>query len=175
MKYLIVVDMQNDFITGSLANKDAELIVEKVVDKIDNFDSEGCVLFTFDTHNKDYLKTLEGSQIPEHCIYGTTGWELNPKIADAYERRFENFELVESIEKPTFGFINWKDYIKDENPEIEIIGICTDICVISNAVILRALFKDSKITVYSSCCAGTTPENHNNALNTMNQLQIEIL
>ena len=168
MKYLIVVDMQVDFITGSLGSKMAEDIVPNVVDKVKSFD--GKVIFTRDTHFEDYMDTQEGRNLPvEHCIKGTGGWqvcdELKPYVNDV-------------VDKITFGSIDLPQILKDygeEIDEIELCGLCTDICVISNAMILKAAFPEVKIIVDSSCCAGVSEESHNNALNAMKGVQIEII
>lgn len=164
MKTLIVIDMQNDFIDGSLGTKEAVAIVDKVKKKIDEYENNGDeIIFTRDTHQKDYLETPEGRKLPvEHCIEGTHGWE----IADGLER-----ENAKYINKPTFGYTGWNSV---EFEEIELVGLCTDICVVSNALILKAQFPHAKISVDSSCCAGVTPESHNCALETMKMCQIEI-
>jgi nicotinamidase/pyrazinamidase len=167
MKYLIVVDMQNDFIDGALGTPEAKKIVEKAVDKIKNFD--GKVLFTQDTHDDNYLKTQEGKNLPVvHCIKGTPGWEIRKEIAEAAEG-------VDSFEKVTFGSIELAEYLANKQIDsIELIGICTDICVISNALLLKAYFPEVPIVVDASCCAGVTPESHQNALAAMKVCQIEV-
>lgn len=164
MKYLIVVDMQKDFITGSLGSKLAEAIVPNVVEKVKGYD--GKVIFTRDTHFADYLNTLEGKKLPvTHCIKDTDGWhicdELKP-YADVV------------IDKVTFGSVDLPKMITDAD-EIELCGLCTDICVISNAMILKASFPEVKISVDSKCCAGVSIESHNTALDAMRAVQIEIL
>lgn len=163
-KTLIVIDMQNDFIDGALGTKEAVAIVDNVKKKIDEYEKNGDeVIFTRDTHQKDYLETPEGKKLPvEHCIEGTKGWE----IADGLER-----ENARYINKPTFGYTGWSS---KNFEEIELVGLCTDICVVSNALILKAQFPDTKISVDSSCCAGVTPETHKAALETMKMCQIEI-
>ncbi len=171
-KILIVVDMQNDFINGSLGTKEAETIVDKAVEKINNF--KGDIFVTFDTHFDNYMETQEGKKLPvSHCIKGTNGWELNEKIEKALENRNHT-----KIEKLTFGSVELPELIRkkfgDGEKEIELIGLCTDICVVSNALILKANFKEDKISVDSSCCAGVTPESHNAAIETMKMCQIEI-
>ncbi len=163
MKYLIVVDMQNDFITGSLGSEMARVIVPNVVQKVKNFD--GRVIFTRDTHFTDYMSTQEGKNLPvEHCIKDTDGWqicdELKPYVKDV-------------VDKITFGSIDLPQMINDAE-KIEICGLCTDICVISNAFILKATFPEAQITVDSSCCAGVSVESHTTALNAMKAVQIEV-
>ena len=163
MKYLIVVDMQVDFITGSLGSKLAESIVPNVVEKVKNFD--GKVIFTRDTHFADYMNTQEGKKLPvEHCIKDTDGWQICDEL-----KPYVN----EVVDKITFGSIDLPQMITDAD-EIELCGLCTDICVISNAMILKATFPEVKITVDSSCCAGVSVESHNNALDAMKAVQIEV-
>lgn len=176
MKILVVVDMQNDFIDGALGTKEALAIVPKVAEKIKNFD--GKVFYTRDTHEASYLETQEGRKLPvPHCIRGTRGWELHPEI--------EALRKDEPVDKPTFGSIELgyaiKEYMieqgvlgKDMVESITFVGLCTDICVISNAIIMKAMFPELSIRVDASCCAGTTPENHENALAAMKMCQIEI-
>lgn len=168
MKYLIVVDMQVDFINGALGSDLAVAIVPNVVEKVKSFD--GKVIFTRDTHFKDYMNTQEGKNLPvPHCIKDTDGWQICDELkpyADVI------------IDKLTFGSIELPDFIKSFNEpieKIELCGLCTDICVISNAVVLKAAFPEVPIAVDSSCCAGVTVESHNNALNAMKVLQIEII
>jgi len=163
MKYLIVVDMQNDFITGTLGSKLAEAIVSNVVEKVKNYD--GKVIFTRDTHFADYMQTQEGRKLPvEHCIKDTDGWqicdELKPFVNDV-------------VDKITFGSVDLPKMITDAD-EIELCGLCTDICVISNAMILKATYPEVKITVDSTCCAGVSLESHNTALDAMKAVQIEV-
>ena len=167
MKYLIVVDMQVDFINGSLGSALAMAIVPNVVEKVKNYN--GKVIFTRDTHFKEYLQTQEGRNLPvEHCIKDTKGWEICEELKPYVEK---------VIDKITFGSIDLPEIIKDygeEIEEIELCGLCTDICVISNAMLLKANFPEVKISVDASCCAGVTIESHNNALNAMKAVQIEI-
>ena len=168
MKYLIVVDMQTDFITGSLSSDAAEAIVSAVVDKVKKFD--GNVIFTRDTHFEDYLQTQEGRNLPvEHCIKNTDGWQICDEL-----KPYANIV----VDKVTFGSIDLPDIIKNfgENIEkIELCGLCTDICVISNAMILKAAFPEVPIAVDSKCCAGVSKENHNTALDAMRAVQIEVI
>ena len=164
MKYLIVVDMQVDFITGSLGSNLAEAIVPNVVEKVKNFD--GKVIFTRDTHYADYMQTQEGKKLPvEHCIKDSDGWqickELKPFVTDV-------------VDKITFGSVDLPKMITDAD-EIELCGLCTDICVISNAMILKATYPEVKITVDSNCCAGVSVESHNTALDAMKAVQIDII
>lgn len=168
MKYLIVVDMQVDFINGALGSDLAVAIVPNVVEKVKSFD--GKVIFTRDTHFKDYMNTQEGKNLPvPHCVKDTDGWQICDELkpyADVI------------IDKLTFGSIELPNFIKSFNEpieKIELCGLCTDICVISNAVVLKAAFPEVPIAVDSSCCAGVTVESHNNALNAMKVLQIEII
>ena len=165
MRTLIVVDMQNDFIDGSLGTKEAQAIVPNVVAKIREYQANGDqIIYTRDTHGEDYLETPEGKKLPvRHCIKGTEGWKIAEKvqIADA-----------EIIDKPTFGWIHWGDRSFDE---IELVGLCTDICVVSNALILKAQFPEVPITVDAACCAGVTPESHAAAIMTMKMCQIDVI
>ena len=168
MKYLIVVDMQNDFITGSLGSELAERIVPAVVEKVKNFD--GKVIFTKDTHFSDYIKTQEGRKLPvQHCIKDTDGWQICDELK-AY--------AVDVVDKITFGSVDLPKILNgygEDIEEIELCGLCTDICVISNAMILKASFPEAKIIVDGKCCAGVSPESHKTALEAMKAVQIEIL
>ncbi len=161
---LIVVDMQNDFIDGSLGTKEAQAIVENVKKKIEQYRANGDeIIFTRDTHQADYLQTPEGKELPvEHCIEGTHGWEIA-----------EGIDIPDClhIDKPTFGWTKWNQYNFET---IELVGLCTDICVVSNALILKAYFPEAEISVAASCCAGVTPESHEAALTTMKMCQIQI-
>ena len=165
MKTLIVVDMQNDFIDGSLGTKEAVAIVPNVKKKIKEYEANGDrVIFTQDTHDANYLCTNEGKHLPvEHCIVGTHGWE----IADGLE-----VDNCDYVSKPTFGWKHWGNYRFEE---IELVGLCTDICVVSNALILKAMYPEIPITVDASCCAGVTPESHKAALLTMKMCQINVI
>lgn len=166
MKTLIVIDCQNDFIDGALGTPEAQAIVPNVKKKIQEYDArEDAIVFTRDTHFENYLETNEGKNLPvEHCIMGTHGWQ----IADGLEVPYARY-----INKPTFGWLGWKPL--DFEDEVEIIGLCTDICVVSNALILKAMFPEIKITVDASCCAGVTPESHKAALQTMKMCQINVI
>lgn len=164
-KTLIVIDMQNDFITGSLGTKQAEEITKNVIDKVHEYQNAGLeIIYTRDTHGEDYLETPEGKKLPVvHCVKGTKGWEIAPGV-------YAENSLV--IDKPTFGYLGWNRF---DFEEIEIVGLCTDICVVSNALILKAMFPSAKISVDSSCCAGVTPESHEAALETMKMCQIDVI
>lgn len=160
-RVLVVVDMQNDFITGSLGTKEAQAIVEKVCRKIQGFDGE--VLFTLDTHGPDYLETQEGRLLPvAHCIKGTPGWELEPRVRALCK--------TTPIEKPTFGSTGLADVLQAKHiyggglDEVVFVGLCTDICVVSNALLVKARLPEVPLTVDASCCAGVTPEAHQHAL-----------
>ena len=165
-KAIIVVDMQNDFIDGSLGTKEAQDMLPRLTDKLSHADGKTDILFTMDTHESNYLSTQEGKKLPvEHCIKPSKGWE----IAAALKPFAEKAKAV--VEKPTFGSTKLPEFVADE---IEIAGLCTDICVISNALLLKAFYPEKKISVDASCCAGVTPESHRNALNAMKMCQIEI-
>ncbi len=167
-KYLIVVDMQRDFVDRALGTKEAVAILPAVKKKIDEYRLAGHnVIFTRDTHQKDYLHTNEGRNLPvEHCIEGTDGWQIYDGIYDG---------VSPIIDKPTFGYLDWREYIREDDAlEIELIGLCTDICVVSNALILKATFPESVVSVDASACAGVTPETHNAALTTMKMCQVEV-
>jgi len=170
-KILIVVDMQNDFVTGSLGSPQAQAIVPAVKAKIDNYRKAGYkVVFTRDTHRPDYLETQEGKCLPVvHCIEGTEGHSI-----------INELDLKKSviIDKPTFGSLSLMDYIRDifdRDDEIELCGLCTDICVVSNALILKAKFPETTVTVDAKCCAGVTEESHKAALLTMKMCQVNII
>ncbi|MGN1320775.1 MAG: cysteine hydrolase family protein [Acutalibacteraceae bacterium] len=172
-KILVVVDIQNDFVDGALGTREAVAMIDNAAQKIENFD--GDIFVTLDTHYENYMQTLEGQKLPvPHCIKDTNGWLLNPKIADALKNR--NYKTVEKL---TFGSTKLPQLIKesigDNQAEITLIGLCTDICVVSNALLLKANFTDVEIYVDSSCCAGVTPETHNAALEVMKCCQINII
>lgn len=171
-KLLIVVDMQKDFVDGALGSAEAVAIVDNVVKKIEEFD--GDIIATYDTHYECYMDTQEGKNLPvPHCIKGTAGWELDSAVQAALDQKG-----FKTIEKPTFGSVELPEYIKaNYNPaetEIELIGLCTDICVVSNALLLKANFTETKVSVDSACCAGVTPDSHNAALTTMRMCQVEV-
>lgn len=164
-KTLIVVDMQNDFIDGALGTKEAVAIIPAVKEKIAEYQKQGAeIIFTRDTHFDNYLETNEGKNLPvAHCIKGTKGWEINEQV-----------DLPGSfyIDKLSFGYTGWagRDF-----ECVELVGLCTDICVVSNALILKALYPSIEITVDAACCAGVTPETHKAALETMKMCQIKVI
>lgn len=170
MKFLIVVDMQNDFIDAALGTKEAVAIVPAVAKKIAEYRKTGNqVIFTRDTHQKNYMETQEGKNLPVmHCIEGTDGWQISKELEVGESKIFN---------KPSFGSMELADYVASLNDieEIELIGLCTGICVISNAFILKAKMPEVKITVDSSCCACVTPESHQTALNAMKLCQINVI
>lgn len=169
-KALVVVDMQNDFIDGSLGTKEAEGIVNEVVKTIED-PSYDRIFVTMDTHEKNYLHTFEGEHLPvEHCIKDTPGWELNKDVQEALKGK--NYKV---IEKPTFGSWTLVQEIGQMHPdEIALVGLCTDICVVSNALLLRSLLYQTKITVLANACAGVTVEKHKAAVEVMRSCQIEV-
>lgn len=173
-KILIVVDMQNDFVDGALGTKEAQNILDNVVKKIEEWD--GDIFATYDTHFEDYLETSEGKNLPvSHCIEGTDGWMLNPRVQAALNNKDEYTE----IQKITFGSIDLPLILAEEydmdDVEIELVGLCTDICVVSNALILKATYPETPIRVDASCCAGVTPDSHKAALTTMKMCQINVI
>lgn len=168
MKLLLVIDMQNDFIDGALGTKEAVSIVPYVKEVIEKFD--GKVLFTRDTHFEDYMETQEGTNLPvPHCIKGTDGWEICPAL--------KSLCTEEPIDKITFGSKELPSVIANESDieSITMIGLCTDICVISNAMILKAFYPEVPIIIDAKACAGVTPESHQTALNAMKMCQIQII
>ena len=168
---LVVVDMQNDFIDGALGTKEAVAIVPNVKEKIKNF--QGTVLFTRDTHFENYMDTQEGKNLPlPHCIKDTEGWQIRAELMDVLG---EDVADVTIIDKDRFGYTDWASYTAEELGDIELVGLCTDICVVSNAIILKALFPETKMSVDASCCAGVTPATHKAALDTMRCCQIDII
>ena len=174
-KILIAVDLQNDFIDGALGTKEAEAIVPAAAARIREYREEGAeIIATLDTHGEDYMQTREGKHLPvPHCIRGTEGWQLNPAILEAVGDGT-------LLEKPTFGSVKLPALLQEETGEtdrisIELIGLCTDICVVSNALLLKAWFPEAGISVNAKCCAGVTPEKHQAALETMRSCQIDIL
>ncbi|MBO7304834.1 MAG: cysteine hydrolase [Clostridia bacterium] len=168
MKFLIVVDMQRDFINGALGSPHAESIVAGVVAKVKSFSGE--VIFTRDTHFEGYLETQEGKKLPVvHCVKGTSGWEICDELAPY---------ATKVIDKITFGSVDLPDVLRgygEDVEEIELCGLCTDICVISNAMILKSAFPEARITVDGKCSAGVTVESHNTALAAMRCVQIDVI
>ena len=169
-KLLVVVDMQNDFIDGALGTAEAVAIVPKVAEKIKNFD--GTVLYTRDTHEENYMETQEGRNLPvPHCIRGTEGWQIRTELQQAGA-------MV--LDKPTFGSRALAEKLVEMNREeaiesITLIGLCTDICVISNALVIKAFLPETPIIVDAACCAGVTPESHERALEAMKVCQIAVV
>lgn len=173
MKTLIVVDMQNDFITGPLGTPEAQAIVPKVKKKIEeHLEHGGQVIFTRDTHHPDYLQTQEGQKLPvKHCIFCEFGWKITRELREyAYSH-----PGCGVLNKNSFGYPHWDRWCEELSDEVEIVGVCTDICVVSNALIIKANFPETEITVDASCCAGTTPENHKAALQVMKCCQINVI
>ena len=174
MKHLlIVVDIQNDFVDGSLGTAEAASIIQNAVKKIAAFD--GDIFVTYDTHSANYMNTAEGSKLPvPHCIKGTVGWELNAAVAKALAGK-----KYTSVEKFTFGSTELPQLIKEavghEDFDMTLIGLCTDICVVSNALILKATFPEREVYVDAACCAGVTIDTHNAALATMKMCPINII
>lgn len=171
-KILIVIDMQNDFIDGTLGTGEAVKIVDPVIRKIKEYDIQN-IYATRDTHGEDYLSTQEGKNLPvKHCIKGTKGWEIRKEIG-------ELLEGAVIVDKPTFGSVDLVHMLSKEKEkedlEIELVGLCTDICVVSNALLLKASMPETKISVDVSCCAGVTVETHKAALETMKMCQISLI
>ncbi len=167
---LIVVDMQNDFITGALGSADAQAIVPNVVEKVKHFN--GRVIFTRDTHPENYMDTQEGHNLPvPHCIKGTAGWDICPELAPLCK---------EGIDKPTFGSAKLGELLVAADKEeaissVTLVGLCTDICVISNAMLVKAFLPEVPVTVDAACCAGVTPDSHKAALAAMLPCQINVI
>lgn len=176
MRLLIVVDMQHDFIDGALGSPDAQAIVPAVKNKIMEYVSENqAVIFTRDTHFTDYLQTQEGKNLPiPHCIKGTRGWEIHENL-EAHE------DFYHIVDKTSFGYSDWATWFEangynvTDYEAIELVGLCTDICVVSNALLLKAFYPEIPIMVDASCCAGVTRTSHLNALNTMRSCQIAVI
>ena len=170
-KILVVVDMQNDFIDAALGTAEAVAIVDAVKEKIRSYPIDN-VIATMDTHGEDYLKTQEGKNLPVvHCVKGTDGWRIRPDVAALLDG-------AKIYEKPTFGSTalaaDLKALSEREEIELELIGLCTDICVVSNALLLKACMPEVKISVDAACCAGVTPKKHLAALETMRSCQVEV-
>ena len=176
-KVLVVVDLQNDFISGSLGSPEAQAIVPKVVDLIENWNEEDEIVLTADTHQGDYLNTPEGLKLPvEHCIEETEGWQIHSDVLNCNISREVAF-----IRKPTFGSIDLIMFLHEEyekNPlnfEVHFCGLCTDICVVSNVLMIKAFFPNIKIVLHADCCAGVTPEKHQAAIEVMKSCQIDVI
>ena len=174
-KILIAVDLQKDYVDGALGSAESQAIVPAAAARIREQREAGFeVIATLDTHGEDYMQTREGARLPvPHCIRGTEGWELNPVIREA----LGDFTAVE---KPTFGSVRLAEMVRErtapgEELTIELLGLCTDICVVSNALLLKAAFPEAQVQVYAAGCAGVTPEKHRAALETMASCQIDIL
>jgi len=171
MNYLIVVDMQNDFVTGVLGSEPARKIVPAIKKKIQEYQSnKGMIVFTRDTHGEDYLDTTEGKYLPvKHCILGTEGHKIVPELLEGLHTT--NFHF---INKPNFGWKHWDSWGILPEDTIELCGVCTDICVISNALLLKTAFPDTKIIINGNLCAGTTLDKHLDALEVAKSCQIEV-
>ena len=171
MKYLIVVDMQNDFIDAALGTAEAVAIIPAVQAKIAEYRQNGdTIIFTRDTHDENYLQTQEGAKLPvPHCLKDSAGWQISQKL--------EVLPTDLIIDKPTFGSVKLAEYLAAQSDveAIEVIGLCTDICVISNAMVLKATLPEVPITVDAKCCAGVTPQSHQTALSAMTMCQINII
>ena len=201
IKVLLLIDVQRDFIDMSLANPDAQACIPGIVNKVDNFNGD-VILLTMDTHGEDYLDTPEGKKLPvKHCIYNTLGLKMDDRVYTAIERKIEQGVRVMFIPKNTFGSITMADYIpvesylgdkivnysltdvietlfmiEEKELDVEVCGFCTDICVVSNVLALKAVaYNYAEITVDSKCCAGVTPEKHKAALEVMKSCQINII
>ncbi|MEG1858405.1 MAG: isochorismatase family cysteine hydrolase, partial [Pseudoflavonifractor sp.] len=170
MKVLAVIDMRNDFISGALGTAEAAAIVPKVADKLARHRaSGGRVVFTRDTHSAAYLNTQEGANLPVvHCVKGTDGWQICAAL---------EVDDAPVVDKPTFGSLELAEVISamDDVTAVELVGLCTDICVISNAMILKARLPEIPISVDAACCAGVTPESHENALQAMRLCQVAVV
>ena len=177
-KITIVIDMQNDFLTGALANPDAVNIIPSVLDEIKKADY---VMYTRDTHGENYLETQEGKNLPvPHCVEGTHGWQI---VDELDPHNIADIKMWHIVNKPTFGDVNiWMDmYFADlvnwngEDVEVTFCGTCTDICVVSNAMIVKSLYPELVVNVKADACAGLTPEKHQAALDVMSSCQINII
>lgn len=167
-KVLIVVDMQNDFVYGALGSEMAQAIVPNIKQKIAEYKEHGdVVIYTQDTHYDNYLNTNEGKHLPVvHCMFDEPGWCVVDEL--------EDMNCIHVL-KDTFGHTNWGFFIEDDVEEIELVGVCTSICVVSNALILKAIYPEANITVDASCCACVTPESHKHALETMKMCQVNVI
>ena len=182
MKVLIIIDMQNDFLTGTLGTAEAQGIISNVIKRI-NESKDDMIIFTQDTHHDNYLTTPEGIKLPvEHCIKGTHGWEIHEEILNAWKENKNTIIIPDiknnSFKKPIFGstdLVKFLEGMKEKIGEIELIGVCTDICVVSNAIMIKNTLPDIRIVVDARCCAGVTPQSHREALNIMRMCQIDVL
>ena len=179
-KILLVIDMQNDFIDGVLGTLEAEAIIDKVVQVIYKYPLED-IIATRDAHSSNYLENQEGQKLPvPHCIQGTAGWRIVPAVHSALAERAGRSLSVLYLTKSTFGSRDLAELLAQRHREqpiarIELVGLCTDICVVSNALLLRAKLPGTVIKVDASCCAGVTKESHNAALATMKMCQIDVI
>ena len=182
MKVLIIVDMQKDFIDGTLGTAEAVAIVPKVIRRVKESENE-LILFTQDTHGFNYLATPEGKKLPTpHCIEDSIGWEIDDDILSAWRKNKHTLDTPDGapniFKKQVFGSVRLVEYLKTHESkitEIEILGLCTDICVVSNAIMIKNVLPNIEISVNEACCAGVTPKSHKEALNTMRMCQINIL
>ncbi|WP_302488742.1 cysteine hydrolase family protein [uncultured Mitsuokella sp.] len=168
-KVIVVIDMQNDFIDGALGTKEAQAMLPHLVAKLER-EKDALLIFTQDTHSKNYMETQEGRNLPVlHCIKPEKGWEIAPSLQPFVKK------AAAVIEKPAFGSLELPKAVAKLQPdEVELVGLCTDICVISNAMILKAAFPELPVAVDASCCAGVTPASHDNALQAMKMCQVDI-
>lgn len=168
-KVIVVIDMQNDFIDGALGTKEAQVMLPHLVAKLER-EKDALLIFTQDTHSKNYMETQEGRNLPvPHCIKPEKGWEIAPSLQPFVKK------AAAVIEKPAFGSLELPKAVAKLHPdEVELVGLCTDICVISNAMILKAAFPELPVAVDASCCAGVTPASHDNALQAMKMCQVDI-
>ncbi len=179
-KVLAVIDVQNDFITGSLRNEEAIKKVPNIVKKINEFDGDA-IFYTMDTHQENYMETNEGKKLPVvHCVKGTEGWQIEDSVMDALTDADRRGIKVVRVEKPTFGSYDLVEEIKRvslwADLDIEFVGFCTDICVVSNALLVKAAFYDkARVSVIEDCCAGVTPQTHFAACKTMQMCQIDVI
>lgn len=169
-KIIVVVDMQNDFIDGSLGTAEAQEMLPRLKEKLKQVTDSGSaeLIFTMDTHGENYLQTQEGKNLPvEHCLKGSHGWEITPELQEFVK------QSKAVVKKPTFGSLELPKLL-GEAEEVELVGLCTDICVISNAMVIKAAYPEVQVSVDASCCAGVTPESHKNALAAMKMCQIKV-
>lgn len=176
MKIVVVVDVQRDFVYGALGSTEAQTAMKDIIDRLMRVDVDDKVIFTRDTHEENYLETQEGKNLPvPHCIYGTLGWQIADRIDD-----IPLSDQVQYVNKPIFGSYELIADIEDirsafDVDEVELFGFCTDICVISNALMIKSAFPELKVKVNAACCAGVTPAKHEAALEVMRSCQIEII